>query len=44
MGLAVSNNARNQGLNGNKIIKDIKLIEEHNPNFWEILNAINQGL
>ena len=44
MGVRVSDYARNQGLNGNKIIKDIKLLEKHDYNFWEILNAINQGL
>jgi hypothetical protein len=44
MGVRVSDYARNRGLNGNKIIKDIKLLEEHDYNFWEILNAINQGL
>jgi hypothetical protein len=43
IGVRVSDYARNQGLNGNKIIKDIKLLEEHDPNFWEILNEINQG-
>ena len=44
MGLEVPNQARSQGLNGNKIIKDIKLIKEHAYNFWEILNEINQDL
>lgn len=44
MGVRVSDYARNIGLNGNKIIKDIKLVKEHDPNFWEILNEINQGL
>ena len=44
MGLQVSNHARNLGLSGNNIIKDMELLEEHAYNFWEILNAINQGL
>ena len=44
MGLQVSNHARNKGLNGNKIIKDMKLLEEHAYNFWEILKILNEGL
>ena len=44
MGLQVSNHARNRGLNGNNIIKDMKLLEEHAYNFWEILKRLNEGL
>ena len=44
MGLQVSDNARNQGLNENIIIKDIELLQVHAYNFWEILNAINNDL
>ena len=44
MGLQVSNHARNRGLNGNNIIKDMELLKEHAYNFWEILKRLNEGL
>lgn len=44
MGLQVSNHARNLGLSGNNIIKDMELLEEHAYNFWEILKRLNEGL
>ena len=44
MGVRVSDYAISKNLNYNKIIKNINLVKEYDPNFWEILNEINQDL
>ena len=44
MGLMISNNARTTGITNNRLFSNMILMKQHSENFWEILNAINQGL
>ncbi len=44
MGLVISNNAKTRDITEDKLFSNMKLMQHHSENFWEILTKINKGL